>query len=424
MGSLGAILAISAVVMIVIGLPIAYALGASGVIVLIAGHSIPLMVFPQRVFTAINSFPLMAIIFFVMAGELMMQGGISRRLINVAKLFFGKFRGNLSLICFSASAFFGAISGSALATAAAVGGILYPEMSKNKEYDPPFAAAIVASSGTLGLMIPPSIPLILYGTLANQSVGDLFMAIIIPGILLTMIYMVTSQYVIIKNGMALTKETQKVDIVKTLLDGVPAILTPVIVLGGIYSGFFTPTESAVIASAYAVIVGVFWYKELTIKTTLTALKNTAVTSAVIMFLIGTASFFGWVMTSLQIPQQVSQWFVEVSPNKIAFLLMMNLLLLIAGMLMETSTIILLVVPLIYPVAAKFDVNLVHFGVIVCTNLAMGMFTPPFGANVFLAAGMANLTVDSVFKRVIPFIIAGIIGLLLITFIPFMSTALI
>lgn len=354
----------------------------------------------------------------------MMQGGISRRLINVAKVFFGKFRGNLSLICFSASAFFGAISGSALATAAAVGGILYPEMSKNKEYDPPFAAAIVASSGTLGLMIPPSIPLILYGTLANQSVGDLFMAIIIPGILLTTIYMATSQYVIIKNGMALTKETQKIDVVKTLLDGVPAILTPVIVLGGIYSGFFTPTESAVIASAYAVIVGVFWYKELTIRTTLTALKNTAVTSAVIMFLIGTASFFGWVMTSLQIPQQVSQWFVDVSPNKIAFLLMMNFLLLIAGMLMETSTIILLVVPLIYPVAARFDVNLIHFGVIVCTNLAMGMFTPPFGANVFLAAGMANLTVDSVFKRIIPFIIAGIIGLLLITFIPFLSTALI
>lgn len=421
MGSLGAILCISAVGLIVIGLPIAYALGTAGVIVLITGKSVPLIVFPQRVFTAINSFPLLAIVFFIVAGDLMMQGGISRRLINIGKLFFGRFRGNLSLICFSASAFFGAISGSALATAAAVGGILYPEMTKDNEYDPAFASAIVACSGTLGLMIPPSIPLILYGTLTGVSVGNLFMAIIIPGILMTALYMITSQLVIVKNGMALKKNTEKVNVKSILIDGIPAILTPVIVLGGIYSGLFTPTESAVIASIYAIIIGVFWYKELTFKTTWVALKNSAVTSAVIMFLIGTASFFGWVMTTLRIPQMVSEWFIAVSPNQFAFLLMMNVMLLIAGMLMETSTVILLVVPLIYPVAASFGVNLVHFGVIVCTNLAIGMYTPPFGANVFLSAGMANLTVDSVFKRIVPFIIAGIIGILLITFIPFLST---
>ncbi|MFZ7101222.1 MAG: TRAP transporter large permease [Peptococcaceae bacterium] len=421
--SLGAILCISAVALIVIGLPIAYALGAAGVIVLITDNNIPLMVFPQRVFTAINSFPLLAIVFFIMAGDLMMQGGISRRLINIAKLFFGRFRGNLSLICFSSSAFFGAISGSALATSAAVGGILYPEMTKNNDYDPPFASAIVACSGTLGLMIPPSIPLILYGTLTGASVGKLFMAIIIPGFLMSIIYMGTSQFIIIRNGMALEKEKEreKVDVKKTLIDGIPAILTPVIVLGGIYSGLFTPTESAVIASIYAIIVGVFWYKELTFKTIWNALKNSAVTSAVIMFLIGTASFFGWVMTTLHIPKMVSEWFITVSPNQFVFLLMMNVLYLIAGMLMETSSIILLVVPLIYPVAAKFGVDLVHFGVITCTNLAIGMYTPPFGANVFLSAGMSSLTVDSVFKRIIPFVISGIIGILLITFIPFLST---
>lgn len=423
MTTIGIVLCMSAVVLILIGLPIAYALSAAGVLALAVDGGTPLMVFPQRFFTAINSFPLMAIIFFVIAGELMMQGGISKRLVNFCAVFFGWMRGSLSLITIVTSAFFGAISGSALATAAAIGGIMYPEMIKDNEYEPEFASAVIGVSGTLGLMIPPSIPLILYGTLTGASVGGLFLAIVIPGILITVLYMVTSYSVIIKKGMAKGTKREKVNLLKAFWEGLPALITPVIILGGIYSGIFTPTESAIAASVYAILIGVFVYKELTFQTAYAALVNSAVTSAIIMFLIGAASFFGWVMTVQNIPQIVSAWLVSVSGSRLTFLIMVNVFYLIAGMLMETSTIILLAVPLVYPVAMQFGIDPIHFGVITCTNLAMGMFTPPFGANIFLSAGMGHLKVDAVFKAALPFIFVAIIGCLIITFVPVLSSIL-
>ena len=417
------ILCASAVVMIAIGLPIAYSMAASGLFALLAEGTVPLTVLPQRFFTAIASFPLMAIIFFVIAGELMMAGGISKRLVNFASVFFRWIRGSLSFICFTTCAFFGAISGSALATAAAIGGIMYPEMIKDGDYDPPFAASIIAVGGTLGLMIPPSIPLILYGTLTGTSVGALFIAIIIPGIILTVIYMGVSYVIIVKRGMAPKKVREKLNTKKVLMEGLPALMTPVLILGGIYGGVFTPTESAIVASIYAVFIGVFVYKELNLKNAYKALENAAVTSGIIMFLIGSVSFFGWVMTRQNIPQIISQWLVSFAGNRYVFLLLINVFYLLAGMLMETSTIILLAVPLVYPVAVLFGVDPIHFGVITCMNLAMGMYTPPFGANVFFAASTTNQKVDDVFKATIPFAFAGIIGCLAITFFPVLSALL-
>jgi C4-dicarboxylate transporter DctM subunit len=414
-------LAVSAIALLLIGMPIAYALSASGVFALMVKGGTPLLVFPQRFFNAINSFSLMAIIFFVIAGELMMQGGISQRIVNFAQLFLGRLRGSLSFINFICCAFFGAISGSALATSAAIGGILYPEMIKDGDYDPNYAAAMVGVGGTLGLMIPPSICLILYGTLTDTSVGDLFLAIVVPGILVTLAYCLCSYLVIRKKGYAPKRNAGSVDVVKAVFGAVPALLTPVIILGGIYGGIFTPTESAIVASIYALLVGIFVYREMTWARFVKAMTNAAVTSAVIMFLIGSASFFGWVMTALKIPSMVSGAMMSVCNSKFMFLLIVNVLFLICGMLMETSTIVLLVVPLVFPVAQAFGVHPVHFGVITCTNLAMGMYTPPFGANIFLTAGMGRLKVASVFRAAMPLILTGILCCLLITYLPILST---
>ena len=414
-------LAVSAIALLLIGMPIAYALSASGVFALMVKGGTPLLVFPQRFFNAINSFSLMAIIFFVIAGELMMQGGISQRIVNFAQLFLGRLRGSLSFINFICCAFFGAISGSALATSAAIGGILYPEMIKDGDYDLNYAAAMVGVGGTLGLMIPPSICLILYGTLTDTSVGDLFLAIVVPGILVTLAYCLCSYLVIRKKGYAPKRNAGSVDVVKAVFGAVPALLTPVIILGGIYGGIFTPTESAIVASIYALLVGIFVYREMTWARFVKAMTNAAVTSAVIMFLIGSASFFGWVMTALKIPSMVSGAMMSVCNSKFMFLLIVNVLFLICGMLMETSTIVLLVVPLVFPVAQAFGVHPVHFGVITCTNLAMGMYTPPFGANIFLTAGMGRLKVASVFRAAMPLILTGILCCLLITYLPILST---
>lgn len=414
-------LAVSAIVLLLIGMPIAYALSASGIFALMVKGGTPLLVFPQRFFNAINSFSLMAIIFFVIAGELMMQGGISQRIVNFAQLFLGRLRGSLSFINFICCAFFGAISGSALATSAAIGGILYPEMIKDGDYDPNYAAAMVGVGGTLGLMIPPSICLILYGTLTDTSVGDLFLAIVVPGIIVTLAYCLCSYLVIRKKGYAPKRQAESVDVGKAVFGAIPALLTPVIILGGIYGGIFTPTESAIVASIYALLVGIFVYREMTWARFVKAMTNSAVTSAVIMFLIGSASFFGWVMTTLKIPSMVSGAMMSVCNSKFMFLLIVNILFLICGMLMETSTIVLLVVPLVFPVAQVFGVHPVHFGVITCTNLAMGMYTPPFGANIFLTAGMGRLKVASVFRAAMPLILTGILCCLLITYLPILST---
>lgn len=270
-------------------------------------------------------------------------------------------------------------------------------------------------------MIPPSITLILYGTLTDTSVGGLFLAIIVPGILVTLVYCLCSLLIIVKKGYAPRREILSVNKRKVVIEAIPALLTPVIILGGIYGGIFTPTESAVVASVYALIVGIFVYRELTWKRFIKAMSNAAVTSAVIMFLIGSASFFGWVMTTARIPAMVSNAMMSICNSKIMFLLIVNVLYLICGMLMETSTIVLLVTPLVFPVSQAFGVDPIHFGVITCTNLAMGMYTPPFGANIFLTAGMGKLKVASVFKAAMPLIVAGIVCVLLITYLPVLST---
>lgn len=434
MGTFGSILVLGAVGFILIGVPVAYSMTGAGILTLIAKGT-SLMVFPQQMFKSCNSFPLMAILYFVVAGELMMQGGISKRLIEMARILFGWIRGSLSIICFITCAFFGAISGSGLATSAAIGGVMFPEMVKDNDYERDYAAAILAVGGTLGLMIPPSIPLILYGTATDTSIGDLFLAVVFPGLLMMLLYLITSQIIILKKGyaplkkksadapMIPLKEKFKKDI-KAIFEGVPALLSPIIILGTIYGGICTPTESAIIACIYSAVVGIFIYRELNWKTFKKAIVSSAETSAVIMFLIAAAAFFGWAMTTINLTQKITGGLLKLCTSKIMFLIIVNIFYLICGMLMETGTTILLAVPLLFPVAMAFGIDPVHFGVITNCNLAVGLFTPPFGTGVFLMAGKYDLSVTSVFKRCLPFIFAAITGLALITYIPALSSILI
>lgn len=434
MGTFGSILVLGAVGFILIGVPVAYSMTGAGILTLIAKGT-SLMVFPQQMFKSCNSFPLMAILYFVVAGELMMQGGISKRLIEMARILFGWIRGSLSIICFITCAFFGAISGSGLATSAAIGGVMFPEMVKDNDYERDYAAAILAVGGTLGLMIPPSIPLILYGTATDTSIGDLFLAVVFPGLLMMLLYLITSQIIILKKGyaplkkksadapMIPLKEKFKKDI-KAIIEGVPALLSPIIILGTIYGGICTPTESAIIACIYSAVVGIFIYRELNWKTFKKAIVSSAETSAVIMFLIAAAAFFGWAMTTINLTQKITGGLLKLCTSKIMFLIIVNIFYLICGMLMETGTTILLAVPLLFPVAMAFGIDPVHFGVITNCNLAVGLFTPPFGTGVFLMAGKYDLSVTSVFKRCLPFIFAAITGLALITYIPALSSILI
>jgi C4-dicarboxylate transporter, DctM subunit len=420
MSLVGVVLISGMVVLLTIGVPIAFSLGLTSFLAIMASERIPTLVFAQRMFTACDSFPLMAILFFIIAGELMCQGGISRRLVNFASSILGGIRGSLALISVVTCAFFGAISGSALATTAAIGGIMYPEMVK-RGYKEDFAATLQAASGTLGILIPPSIPLVIYGVLTGVSIGDLFIAIVGGGLITTALYCLTAYIIIVREGMVPAgSQEARVPIGKSFREAVWGLLTPVIILGGIYGGIFTPTESAIVGSVYALLVGTFIYKELNWGNFSRAMGNSAVAAASVMIIIATATLFGWIMTSQNIPVMVASAVIEFTNNKYTFLLLANIIYLIAGMFMETSTIILLMVPLLLPVALKLGIDPLHFGIITNINLALGLITPPFGASLFVIGGISQLPIDRIYRRTFWFVVAGIIGILVITYVPAFS----
>ncbi|MBQ6075004.1 MAG: TRAP transporter large permease subunit [Lachnospiraceae bacterium] len=422
------ILIVCLILFMIIGIPVAFSLSWSGIFALLSKGEIPLLVFPQRLWVAIDSMPMLAIVFFVISGDLMLQGGISKRLINFVMAFFGKLRGALAVVSLVACALFGALSGSALATTAAIGGIMYPEMTKNNRYGKTFSAALEAAGGTLGTMIPPSITLILYANVTGASIASLFIADIVPGIIMCCMYIMAAMIYIhrrgydkrvpVKSAPAEKQEEpeEQIPFWRAMKEGVWAILMPVIVLGGIYSGICTPTESAIIACVYAMLVGFFVYRELTIKKFYQTIVKSAVTSATIMLLCATANFFGWVMAILNIPSSVMNFLSSFMNTKFLFLLLINVVFLICGMFMDTSVIILLIIPLVYRAAQNLGINLVHFGCIACINLSMGMITPPFGTSLFVSANMTGIKIEPLYKEIIPYCIWGIIGILLVTYI--------
>lgn len=402
-----------------LGVPIAVSMGLASAIAVWWDGGAPLLVLAQRSFTSVDSFPLMAIPFFVLAGTLMEYGGISKRLIAFANVLTGHFAGGLAIVTVVTSMFFAAISGSSAATTAALGSILIPAMIA-RGYHRNFTGAVQAVSGELGVIIPPSIPLILYGVAAGTSIGDLFMAGFLPGVLVGLSLIMTVYVIAKKRGYA--KEERKTigEIWAAFKDAFLALLMPVIILGGIYGGIFTPTEAAGVAVAYAFIVGIFIYREIPFKKLVTIFTESTIVTSIIMFIIANAGLFGWILTRQGVPQNVAAFFTGISDNPIVFLLLVNLLLIVVGMFMETNASIIILAPLLVPVAIELGVDPVHFGIIMIVNLALGMCTPPLGVNLFIASQIAKIRLEQITKGMIPFYLVLLVVLLLITYIPQIS----
>lgn len=419
-----AVLFICMFLFIGIGIPIGFAVGGACIATMLAFPNISLLMIVQNCFTALNSMPLLAIPFFVLSGTLMSSGGIAKRLLNAANAIFGFLTGGLAMVSTASCMFFGAVSGSGVATTSAIGGFMIPEM-KTHGYDEGFSAALVAASGTIGVIIPPSVPFVMYAVATGTSVSDMFKAGFVPGILMGLSLMITS-YILSKKRKYGVK-TNFIgfwELIKTIWDAKWALLAPVIILGGIYSGIFTPTEASVVAVVYAWIVGRFIYKELDTKASWETLKTAGVISAVTTFMLTFSTTFSTFITMEQIPQILSSFLIGLTSNKVLLLLIINVFLLLVGCLIDILPATLILAPILLPVAQSLGISSVHFGIIMTVNLAIGFVTPPYGINLFTACAVSGLPMERVSKNVLWFLLALIMALMLITFCPPISEFLI
>lgn len=400
--------------------PIGFAIGLSVVGYALTTGSVNIGYIASGLFASCDSFPLMAIPFFILSGALMEGGGLSKRLVLFFDSLVGHLTGGLAIVTVVTCMFFGAISGSGPATTAAVGAIMVPTMVE-KGYDKKFAMALVAASGCLGVIIPPSIPMVSYGISVNASIATMFMGGFLPGILLGSLLIATAVISCKKSGF--TGNGERFSLKKVgarFKDAFWAILSPVIILGGIYGGWCTPTEAAVISVVYALFVGIFAYKELNFRTIYKKFAEAACTHGTVNIIVGTSTILGRVLTLEQIPDAVAAAMISLTDNKILILMIINLLLLGCGCLLETNSSILILAPILFPVAASFGVDIVHFGIIMVVNLAIGFITPPVGVNLFVACGIGNIPFVDLVKKIIPFLIALLVGLIFITYIPSIS----
>ncbi len=373
----------------------------------------------KEMFNAINKFPLAAIPFFILAGNLMETGGISRRLVEFAKSIVGGVQGGLPMTCVLTCMIFAAVSGSSVATTFAVGAILIPALVKHG-YPKSYAAALQATSAELGVVIPPSIPLILYGVSAEVSIGELFVAGIGPGILISVALMIFV-YVYCKiKGWGKNDGDGRLGFFKATWQAGWALLMPVIILGGIYGGIFTPTEAAAVAVFYALVVGVVIYREISLPKLMVLLRKSVISSAVIMFIIANAGLFAFLITRAGVPDAIGRYLEAVLQSPVLFLLGVNAALFIIGMFIETSAAIIVLAPILAPVAMHFGVDPVHFGLIMVVNLAMGMITPPFGVNLFAACTVARISLDQIIRHLLPFVLVIIACLMVVTYVPTIS----
>ncbi|MFN7041256.1 TRAP transporter large permease [uncultured Acidovorax sp.] len=376
----------------------------------------------KEMFASINKFPLAAIPFFILAGNLMETGGISRRLVEFAKSIVGGVQGGLPMTCVLTCMIFAAVSGSSVATTFAIGAILIPALIKHG-YPTSYAAALQATSAELGVIIPPSIPMILYGVSAEVSIGELFIAGFGPGILISLALMAFVWVYCKIKGWGKNDGDGRMPLGRATLQAGWALLMPVIILGGIYGGVFTPTEASAVAVFYALIVGVVIYREIKVKDLYAILRKSALSSAVIMFIIANAGLFAFLITRAGVPDAIGRWLEAVLQSPTMFLLGVNAALFIIGMFIETSAAIIVLAPILAPVAMHFGVDPVHFGLIMVVNLAMGMITPPFGVNLFAACTVARISLDRIVGHLLPFVGVILVCLLVITYVPSISLGL-
>ena len=404
-------------ILLIVNVPVGIALGISTMGALVYSGTLSLASIPQALVTSCDSFPILAIPLFILSGDLMGAGGVSSRILNVCNVFFGRITGGIAIVTVLVCMFFAAVSGSGPATVAAVGTMVVPTMLK-LGYDKPFVLALVATAGSIGVIIPPSIPMVIFGVSTGASVTSLFMGGFIPGILIG-IALITYCYIHCKRrGFTGTADpfTKKAAL-DALWDAKWALINPVIILGGIYAGIFTPTEAAAVAAVYAFVCGVFLHRELTLAKFIKAISTSCSTTATTMVILGCATAFSKVITLEQIPTMVANGLMAISSNKIIILLLINLLLLIVGCFMDTTPAILILAPILMPVAASLGVDPIHFGLIMVTNLAIGFITPPLGINLFVASRIADSPMEVILKGIMPFIAVMLLCLMMITFIP-------
>jgi len=403
-------------VFLFLNVPIGISIGLAVIIYLITMGSMPIEYLAQNLFTSADSFPLMAIPFFILAGALMEGGGLSKRLINLADSLIGHITGGLGMVTVLTCMFFGAISGSAPATVAAVGAIMVPAMEE-RGYDRVFATALAAAAGVLGVIIPPSIPMVIYGLAVNASVGNMFLGGFGPGILATSALLILTYVIAKKRGYKGNAEGFSWShVLKSFLDAIWALFVPVIILGGIYGGVFTPTEAAVVAVFYGLIVGKYVYKELTWKAVKKCLVDSSVMVGTVLIILGTGATLGKILTIEGIPDQIANGLMSLTDNKFVLLLLINIFLLIVGCVMETISALLILSPILYPIMAAFGVDIVHFGLIMVLNLAIGFITPPVGINLFVACGITDVKFEDLSKKILPFLLTLMAALLLVTYI--------
>ena len=381
-----------------------------------------MLISAKEIFNSINKFPLAAVPFFILAGNLMETGGISRRLVEFAKSIVGGVQGGLPMTCVLTCMIFAAVSGSSVATTFAIGAILIPALIKHG-YPTSYAAALQATSAELGVIIPPSIPMILYGVSAEVSIGELFIAGFGPGILISGALMLFVWVYCKWKGWGKNDGDGRLGFFKATRQAAWALLMPVIILGGIYGGIFTPTEASAIAVVYALIVGMLIYREIGVKDLLPVLRRSVMSSAVIMFIIANAGLFAFLITRAGVPEAIGHWLEQVLQSPAMFLLGVNAALFIIGMFIETSAAIIVLAPILAPVAAHFGIDPVHFGLIMVVNLALGMITPPFGVNLFAACTVARISLDKIIRHLIPFVCVILACLLIITYVPALSLGL-
>lgn len=415
-------ISISFIFLLSVGTPIAFCIGISALAGLIQLGDIPLLLIPHMMFQGTDSFPLLAVPFFVLAGGLMNAGGITRRLVNFANLLVGHVRSGLALVNVVASMFFAGVTGAAVADTSAIGSVLIPAM-REEGYDLDFSAAITAASSTMGPIIPPSIPMIIYGVSAEQSIGALFLAGIIPGLLIGLALMAVAYF---SNSQPLGRSAPRGEATtwRSLLLGVKdallALFMPAFILGGILAGIFTPTEAAAVSVLYAFCVGRFVYNELSWRQLPALVQESLVVTAVIMFIIANAAIFGWLVAALQLPQKVIGLFTVSISSPWLILILINVFLLLVGTFMETTASLIILTPVLLPLAKQIGLDPIHFGAIMVLNLVIGLTTPPLGVCLFVSSGIAGISLERISRAMIPFLLAAIVVLLLVTYIPSLS----
>jgi len=402
---------------LIIGVPIAFCLGLSALISLIFIKNIPLVVIAQKMFTGLDVFPFMAVPFFILAGDLMNRSGITKRLVDFSDILVGHIKGGLANINIVSSMFFAGITGSAVADASAIGAMMIPAMTE-KGFDVDFSAAVTASASVIGPIIPPSIPMVIFALLSGSSVAALFLAGVFPGILLAIFLMIVSYVISSKRNYP--RRVRKIHIKEILirfLNAIIPLIMPIIILGGILLGVFTATEASAVAVVYSLIIGFLVYRNLKLIDVKEICISTAKTTGMVFLVIACANMFNWIITIERIPQLIEAFFIAHIGNYFLFLLVINIMFLILGCFMEGTAAMIITVPIFLPIAEAYGVNPIMFGAIVVLNLMIGLITPPVGLCLYVACGISNISLERISKAIIPFLIAEIIVLLIVTYCP-------